>query len=268
MKIKFLVGLYGALFAFDAAAAFDHQHAAWNALLARHVVSTDGGKSTQLRYARMAAERSELRAYLKHLEAVTPAQFNGWTNAQRLAFLINAYNAWTVELILTKYPDLKSIRDLGSLLQSPWKRKFIPLLGQTVSLDQIEHETIRKPGAFDEPRIHFAVNCASIGCPALASEAFVAERLSAQLNAATERFLANRAHNRYDAGSDTLHVSSIFDWYGKDFELGHRGIVSLRGFFAAHAVQLADDDSARAKLRAQTFKLRYTDYDWALNDAR
>lgn len=268
MNKKILGGLIGALLALDASAAFDHTHAVWNALLARNVVALHGGTASQVRYARIAAEHETLKSYLQQLEAVTPAQYAGWPRDQRLAFLINAYNAWTVELILTKYPDLKSIKEFGSLLRSPWKKEFIPLLGQTLSLDNIEQDMIRKPGAFDDPRIHFAVNCASIGCPALGSEALVAARLDAQLDQAAEHFLGDHSRNRYDAADDTLHISRIFDWYGKDFEQGHRGITSLRTFFAAHAAQLADSDAARAALRTQTFKIKYTDYDWSLNDAR
>jgi hypothetical protein len=104
--------------------------------------------------------------------------------------LINAYNAYTVELILTKYPKLESIRDLGSLVTKPWGIKNIPLLGTTMTLDNIEHDTLRAKGRFDDPRVHFAVNCASIGCPMLREEAFVPERLEAQLEEQALRFMS------------------------------------------------------------------------------
>ena len=109
------------------------------------------------------------------------------------AFLINAYNAFTVELILTRYPKLASIGDLGSLLQNPWKLKFIKLLDTQMSLDNIEHDTLRARGRYDDPRVHFAVNCASIGCPMLREEGFVAERLDAQLDEQTGRFMSAAA---------------------------------------------------------------------------
>ena len=117
---------------------FDHSHAAWTALLRKHVRLVRGGQTTQVAYASFKAERSALKAYLDSLSAVSPATFSRWTKVERQAFLINAYNAFTVELILTRYPDLKSIKDLGSLLSSPWKPKWIPLLGTQVSLDDIE----------------------------------------------------------------------------------------------------------------------------------
>ena len=92
--------------------------------------------------------------------------------------MINAYNAWTVEFILTKYPDLDSIKDLGSFFNSPWDKEFIPLLGKTVSLNDIEHGLIRGSDRYNDPRIHFAVNCASIGCPALREEAYTGDKLN------------------------------------------------------------------------------------------
>ena len=173
-------------------AAFDHGHAAWTALLKKHVVLLDGGKASQVRYAGMAADRASLKAYLAQLSAVSPAAFEAFSKPQQMAFLINAYNAFTVELILTRYPKLASIRDLGSLLQSPWKPQFVKLLGTQMSLDNIEHDTLRARGRYDDPRIHFAVNCASVGCPMLREEAFVADRLDAQLDEQTRR--DRRAH--------------------------------------------------------------------------
>jgi hypothetical protein len=190
------------------------------------------------------------------------------TKPQRLAFLINAYNAWTVELILTKYPDLESIKDLGSVFQSPWKKKFFRLLGQERSLDDVEHGMIRAPGAFDDPRIHVGVVCASIGCPMLRPEAFTPEKLDAQLDDGMRRFLGDASRNRFDAASGRLRVSKIFDWYGKDFEQGHKGYDSLKATFARHAAQLAATPDAQAKLRSGDYRLDFLDYDWKLNDAQ
>ncbi len=263
-----LSGFVGASAAQVAPAGFDHRHSAWDALLRRHVVLAQGGNASTLRYAALQAQRGELRAYLDSLSAVAPAAYAGWSRPQQLAFLINAYNAFTVELILTRYPHLKSIKDLGSLLQSPWKQKFFRLLGRERSLDEIEHEMIRKPGDFDDPRIHVAVVCASIGCPMLRNEAFVAERLDAQLDDAMRRFLSDRTRNRHEAAAGTLAVSKIFDWYRKDFEKGHKGIDSLATLFAGHADALADTPQAQADIRAGRYTLRHLDYDWSLNDAR
>ena len=260
-------GLLGAAAAAPAAAqAFDHSHAAWTALLKKHVVLLGGGKASQLRYAGMAAERAPLKAYTDSLSAVGSAAFNGFSKPQQMAFLINAYNAFTVELILTRYPQLASIRDLGSLLSSPWKPKFIKLLGTEMSLDNVEHDTLRAKGRFEDPRIHFAVNCASVGCPMLREEAFVAERLEAQLDEQALRFMSDRSRNRYADGK--LELSKIFDWYGGDFKLGHKGIASLAAFAARYANQLADAPADRERIKAMTVDIAFLDYDWKLNDAR
>lgn len=251
-----------------AQSAFDHAHAAWTALLKKHVVLLRGGQASQLRYAGMASDRAALKAYLAGLAAVAEPDFRAWPKPQRQAFLMNAYNAATVELILTKYPDLKSIKDLGSLFSSPWKPQWIPLLGGKVSLDDIEHGMLRKRGAYDDPRVHFAVNCASIGCPMLREEAYVGDRVDAQLDQQAERFMADRTRNRFDAAKGRLELSKIFDWYGDDFRQGHRGIASLEGFAARHAERLADAPADRERVRSQKLPIEFLDYDWALNDVR
>jgi len=250
----------------QAALAFDHAHAAWDALLKRHVaVSRDGG-SSRADYAGLQRDQSALQSYLDGLSAVAPTEYRDWTRPQRLAFLINAYNAFTVRLVLTRYPDLKSIKDLGSFLQSPWKKSFFLLLGAERILDYVEHELIRAPGAFDEPRIHFAVNCASVGCPMLRGEAYVAERLDAQLEDNTVRFLGDRGRNRYDPVTGKLDVSRIFDWYKADFEKGNAGHVAQ--FLARYAEAIADDAASRASVRQGRAQIHYTEYDWTLNDIK
>jgi Protein of unknown function, DUF547 len=255
-----------------AQAGFDHQHAAWNALLKKHVLPLRGGQASQVRYAGFAADRAALQGYLDTLSAVGDPAFKAYSKAQQQAFLINAYNAFTVELILTAYPKLESIKDLGNVLQSPWKPKRIALLGSRVSLDDIEHEMLRQRGRFDEPRVHFAVNCASIGCPPLREEAFTADRLDAQLEEQTRRFLADRSRNRYNPDHNQkrgrLEVSKIFDWYGDDFRRGFRGITSLRVFFARYADLLADAPADRERIRSASVDIGFLDYDWALNDAK
>ena len=183
-----------------------------------------------------------------------------------MAFLINAYNAFTVELVLTRYPKLASIKELGGFLQSPWQQKFVPLLGETVSLDGIEHQMLRARGRYDDPRIHFAVNCASIGCPSLREEAYVAERLDAQLDEQARRFMSDRSRNRWSVAAQKLELSKIFDWYGEDFQLGHRGIGSVKAFCAGFANELADAPADRERIRSQRVAVSHLAYDWALND--
>jgi len=243
------------------AAGFDHS--AWDALLRQHVSVLRGGQASEVDYAGFAADRARLRQYLASLSAVTPAQFEGWDKAAQLAFLIDAYNAYTIDLVLTGYPGLKSIKDLGSLLRSPWKKRFIPLLGETRSLDDIEHGLIRGSGRYAEPRIHFAVNCASIGCPALRPEAYVGERLDAQLDDATRGFLADRTRNRLEG--NVLKVSSIFKWYRGDFDKAWRGADTLAGFLAQYRQALGLDESAANRLRRGEIAIDFLDYDWRLN---
>jgi len=249
------------------AQTFDHGHAALTTLLNEHVVPLRAGQASQLRYAGLAAERKALKAYRDGLSALPRAAFERFTRPQQQAFLINAYNAFTIELILTRYPDLRSIKDLGGLLSNPWKPKWIDLLGAKVSLDDIEHGMLRARGVYDEPRIHFALNCASVGCPMLREEAFVADRLEAQLEQQAQRFMADRTRNRWNPQRQRLELSRIFDWYGEDFRRGDRGIVSLEAFAASHADRLADAPADRERLRSGKVTIAFLDYDWTLNDA-
>ena len=246
---------------------FDHDHKAWSALLAKHVVVTRDGQASQVRYARMAAERAALKSYLDTLAGVTGREFQSWSKPQQLAFLINAYNAHMIELVLERYPDIKSVWDFGRVFNNPFRKRFFKLFGRDCSLDMIEHETIRAKGVYDDPRIHFAVNCASIGCPMLREEAYVGARLDAQLEEQTRRFLSDRSRNRYDPGADALEVSEVFKWYRDDFEAGYKGIRTREQFFAKYAALLADSPEQLRFIREQKAEIRYLDYDWALNDA-
>jgi hypothetical protein len=254
------------------AQSFDHDHKAWATLLKKHVVLIDGGKASQVRYAGFVQDRAALKAYLASLSKVTQAEFSAWNKARQMAFLINAYNAFTVEKILTRFPDIQSIWDFGKIFGNPFKDRFFRLLGQEFSLDMIEHETLRKPGSFNEPRVHFAVNCASVGCPMLREEAYAASRLDAQLEEQTRRFLSDRTRNRYNPQNSGLEVSEIFKWFKDDWTSGYRGfegkqppMQSREQFFARYADLLADDPAHREVIRSQKADIRFLDYDWRLN---
>lgn len=257
------------------APGFDHEHKAWTALLRQHVVLLDGGKASQVRYSGFAQDRPALKGYLDSLSKVTQQEFDGWSKAQRAAFLINGYNAFTIEKILARYPDIKSIWDFGKFFGNPFKDRFFTLLGSASFLDRVEHETLRKPGAYDEPRVHFAVNCASVGCPMLREEAYVARRLDAQLEEQAMRFLSDRSRNRYNPETGQLEVSKIFDWFKEDWTSGYRGlegktapVQSREQYFARYAALLADTPEHRGQIQGQKAGLRFLDYDWSLNDAR
>ncbi len=250
------------------AQGFDHSYAAWNELLGKHVKPISNGRATQVDYKGFARDREPLKAYLASLSAVTPAEYAKWSKAQQYAFLANAYNAFTIEKILTRYPNLKSIRDFGTVFGNPWKDKFFTLLGEKKHLDNIEHDTMRAPGAFDDPRVHVAVNCASIGCPMLGTRALTAATLDAQLDELFLRFVSDRSRNRYNAQTKTLEISSIFDWYGKDFEQGHKGYKSVADVGAKFAEQLADNPADRQLLKEKQAPIKFLEYDWSLNDVK
>lgn len=251
------------------AQAFDHSHDVWDNMLKRHVVLVNAGNASQVNYSGILSERATLQGYLEQLSAVSNTEYQSWTKAQQLAFLINAYNAYTIELILTKYPDIRSIKELGSLFRSPWKKRFFTLLGEQRHLDELEHEMIRASGVFDEPRIHFAVNCASIGCPMLRNEAFTDKQLDNQLEDAMVRFLGDNNRNRFDAETGTLQISKIFDWYGEDFEKGHLGFTSLQATMTKYADQLGGKSAQnKQRIREGDYQIEFLDYDWRLNDVR
>jgi hypothetical protein len=245
-----------------AQAGFDHQYTAWNALLKKHVRWLSDGKQSRVNYKGFAAERAGLKGVLDGLSAVPKAAFDGWSRPQQMAFLINAYNAFTVEIILTKYPDLKSIKEFGFFNCGPWKNEFFTLLGDKRHLDWVEHEQLRP--VYKDPRIHSGVNCASIGCPALRDEAFTADKLDAQFDDGLKRFMGDRTRNRVKGGE--VQVNKIFKWFKEDFNSGYRGINKLEDLLAQHAEQLSDKPDEQAALRAKSLPVAYLDYDWSLND--
>lgn len=269
---KLILAFATLLFASQVSAqSFDHSHAAFNALLKKHVVVIDGGKSSKVKYAELKKEQPQLKAYLDSLSKVTATEFNGWSKPQRMAFLINAYNGYTLELILQNYP-VKSIKDIGGVFDNRWKRKFFKLLGEDSFLDKIEHDTLRKPGAYNEVRVHYAVNCASIGCPALREEAFTADKLGTQLEEQAVRFLSDRTRNRYANGK--LEVSNIFNWFKDDWVAGYTGfdgktpaIKSREEYFARYAKQLSDNAADQQAIAGGKATISHLDYDWNLNGA-
>lgn len=187
-------------------AAFDHEHAAWTLLLKEHVHA--GGL---LDYAGLSERRSDVNAYLASLRGVSAAAFASWSPAQREAFWINAYNAWTISLILDN-PKVKSIRDLGGWFSSVFDQRFIPLQhldarDSELSLGELEHQILGKSAR--TPLFHFAIVCASRSCPELRAEAYRADQLDAQLADQARRFLADAAKNDLSIQSDALRISKI-----------------------------------------------------------
>lgn len=225
--------------------------------LLSQVVVVDGPSST-VRYDRLKAAPQALDAYVSQVEAVTRAEYDGWSRDHQMAFLINAYNALTLKLVLTGYPDITSIKELGGWFSTPWKKEFFTLFGEPSTLDHIEHGLLRRD--FDEPRIHFAIVCASIGCPMLRTEAYRAERLDTQLDTAARTFLRDATRNRYDPATGTLEISRIFDWFEEDFL---RADPSVPAFVARY---MAEDEATRKRL-SDPARVRFLEYDWSLNSA-
>lgn len=243
--------------------AQERDHQIWDKLLKQHVTVMDHGAVTSVNYAGFAKDRSLLQNYLKTLASISRHEFDEQSKDAQLALLINLYNAATVELILSGYPDLTSIKDLGSFFWSPWKKKIVSLFGELISLDELEHGLIRGSDRYREPRIHFAVNCASIGCPALRAEAYRADRLEAQLEDQTRLFLTDRSRNRY--ANNQLEVSSIFNWYREDFEKGWQGYYSLEQFFIHYADSLDLKTEQVLALKNKQMEIDFLDYAWCLN---
>ena len=247
---------------------FDHNYTAWDAQLKKQVKWLPDNKQSRVNYKGFAADRAELKATLDALSAVSNEQFAAFNKEQQMAFLINAYNAFTIELILTKYPNVKSIKDLGTTFSSPWKKKFYTLLGEERTLDWLEHERLRPNiagGGYRDPRIHVAIVCASIGCPAIPPEAFTASKLDAQLEDGMKRFVGDKTRNRYEGGK--LQVSNIFKWFKEDFEKGYKGFSKVEDVFAKYADTLSTDATIQGQIRAKTVSISHLDYDWSLNDA-
>lgn len=230
----------------------DQTHAAWTAMLSRHV--RDG----VVDYAAWKRDDdAALGAYLVTLSGVCRPGYESWTSAQRIAFWIDAYNAFTVRLVLDHYP-LPSIRSIGWLPGAAFRENFIPmdgLKGGTISLNDVEHGTLRTD--FREPRIHFALVCASKSCPALRPEAYRGADLERQLDEQARAFLNDPTKNRFDVASRTLSLSSIFTWFHDDFAYAAGSVpLYVARYLPPDGVELARDPSVQVE---------YLDYDWSLN---
>jgi hypothetical protein len=221
-------------------------HEQWTGLLKKHV--TEKGL---VNYKGFIADSAALNSYLQLLSANAPA--GNWTKEEKLAYWINAYNAYTVKLITQHYP-LKSIKDIGPATQiifvnTPWDKKFFSIGGKSMTLNTIEHKILRKK--FKEPRIHFAVNCASISCPKLLNEAYEAATVDAQLTSQAKSFLADTGKNQVTA--DNPKLSSIFKWFNGDFK---KTGLSKVAFINQYAPLKINDNA----------NLDYLDYNWNLNE--
>jgi hypothetical protein len=206
-------------------------------------------KNGMVDYQGFKNEESKLDQYLKVLEKTDSSKLS---RNEQFAFYINAYNAWTIKLILSGYPGVKSIRELGSIFKSPWKKKLARIDGDVVTLDHIEHGILRP--MFKDPRVHFAINCASKGCPRLRAEPYLGDVLDQQLDEMAKGFINDPSRNRLEG--KTLYVSRIFKWFKEDFRN------DIVGFFQEYA-----QGNLKKELdsSAEEIKVKYLAYNWSLN---
>ncbi len=230
---------------FSTGAASPVDNRIWAELLKKHV--TDG----RVDYDGFKEEEARLDQYLAILSATDPQAL---TRQHQFAFYINTYNAYTIKLVLTRYPGINSIKETGGFFSNAWSRKFIPLNGFKVSLDHIEHDILRS--RFKDPRVHFAINCAARSCPPLASTPYEGDTLETRLDEQTRRFI-NHPGNTF-LKDDTLFVSRIFKWFEADFSDNPMGFIQQ---YAEDPLEQAlDEAAAKGDLH-----IEYLYYDWTLN---
>jgi hypothetical protein len=249
---------------------FDHAHSQFEEVLKEHVQMK--GSQSGVNYKKLKENPEKLNTYLSELQKVSKEQFKSFHSDEKLAFLINAYNGFTLKLIIDHYP-IDSIRHIGGRIfgriNSPWKKEFFTLLEEKRSLDEVEHAMIRHqkeydflPERFNEPRIHFVLVCAAKSCPPLQNSAYRAETLEEQLERATQSFMNDRERNRFSEKENKLILSRLFDWYGGDFEATH-------GSIQAYAVEyMSSNGEEKNKMMGPKVKTEFMNYDWALNSAR
>lgn len=249
--------------------AFDHQHPLLTQVLGDVVKLSENKKQSRVDYAQLFKQPKQLEQYLALLSSVKKTEYQSWTGDEQLSFLINAYNGFTLQLINQNYGKFQSgkaesIKDLGSFFSSPWKQSFFTLLNEKRSLDEVEHQMIRE--WFERPRIHAALVCAAVSCPPLRNQAFVADKLDQQLDDQMRHFLSDDQRNTIKLSDNSMQMSSIFKWYGDDFEKGQQGFNSLKDLIKVYQADIADDPQQLTWLQKQDFSIRYLDYDWRLND--
>ena len=251
---------------------FDQNHTIFNKLLQENV------KDAKVNYQGFI-DSAEFTNYLKTLNNITPDDFKTWTGSQKIAFWINSYNAFTIKAIIDHYPIQRSFTLVGifyapknSILQIPgvWKKLQFQAVGQNVTLDHIEHGILRKE--FNEPRIHAAINCASISCPDLRNEAYIADKIDKQLDDSSRNFVNSKTKGvLIDKNKSKINVSKIFKWFGDDFfsnyhkqEFNDKS--DKQNGTLGFIYKYINEDKKKYVLSGK-YKLKYMSYDWGLNEA-
>jgi len=248
-----------AVFAPSSGGAQGVDHAEYDVVLSAHV----SGRGVD--YARLKADRGALDRYVARLAAVSQQQFDAWNRAEKLAYLINAYNAVVLQSVIDNYPIRRSfnptalVHPANSIWQIPgfFGEAKHRVAGRDVTLDDIEHKLLR--AALKEPRIHAALVCAARSCPPLRGEPYVGDRIEAQLDDQARAFLSDPTRNMFDRAHGEVKLSEIFKWFGEDFGEKDKGVIA----FVSHYV----DAATQKWLHDGKYRISYFDYDWNLNDA-
>jgi Protein of unknown function, DUF547 len=230
------------------------------AAVLRRYVNSDG----LVNYTALQRDRQQLDTFNTLIGTVTPATYESWSDPEKIAFLMNAYNALTLQSIIDQKPLKASIRDIPGV----WNGRRFQVAGASKTLDNIEHDTLRKN--FTEPRLHVALVCAALSCPDLRNEPYVGDRLNEQLDDQVRRFVAHPTKGfRIDRTRKRVYLSSIFKWYGEDWKTGYAIETGFSGSDKEKAVlnfisqYVSQDD--REYLEKGEYEVRYFDYDWNLN---
>jgi len=211
----------------------------------------------QVDYASLRKDNKSLAAFIREAALVPRGQFNGWEKAERLAFLLNVYNSSMLRLIAEHKP-VDNVKDIGTWKTKVWDLLAVDLFGRRHTLAELEHEMIRKQ--FESPQIHFALVCGAQSCPLLRPEPYTAMRLEAQFSDQARDFLRDPKKNRVDIENKTIYLSKIFEWFRDDFAKSDEELIQFVTPY--YSEEIAE------KIRAGGFKIRYAEYDWALNNLR
>lgn len=265
MKFINAIIVMGALWSLPLFADYDKDHKLFTELLKTHV------KSGVVNYDGLKTDSAKLIAYLGQIGSVTKEQYSSFSPPEKMAYLINAYNAFTLKLISDFYP-VSSIRDIGGMVggnlfnknSKQWKiseyevhgqKVTFKAMGRAVTLDEIEHENLRP--LFKDARVHFALVCGAVSCPFLRSEAYTATSLASQLDNQGEQFLADPFRNRFNEKENRLYLSKIFDWFSDDFK---RDMGTVKDFAKKYVSK-----TLQSKINEDT-SISFLDYDWSLNN--
>jgi Protein of unknown function, DUF547 len=237
--------------------AFDHDYRKYGEVLQTYV------KDGLVDYVQLQKNRTTIDSFVKELAGVRKEEYDTWTREKQLAFWINGYNGWFLKIVIDHYP-IRGGKLLGifypenSVQRIPgvWDVVKTQMAGREVSLNTIEHRILRT--IFKEPRIHFSIVCASLGCPVLRTEPFRANELESQLEAATRDFINNPSKVRWNQNTNRLEVSKIFDWFASDFRSAG-GVVSFIKRYASKEL---------AEKITPDKKVAYLEYDWRLNERK